>query len=679
MRARGGSDSGRGDDPRAGAAGRTRPAVARLPYGAWPSDISAELLARARTPLGAVTIDGGRVLWEEHRAGEGGRITLVADNGNAVGDVLPDWANVRTTVHEYGGGAYAVRGGRTWFCHFDDQRVYLRDPGGKPRPITPEPPRPRAHRYADLTLAPRIARTPTSQPPAVRLLAVRERHDERRVAHDIVELSPDGGAEPTVLVSGEDFYAAPRVSPDGARLAWLSWRHPDMPWDAAQLWVADLGADGAIGAPLLVVGGPGEAVSQPSWAPDGTLWFANDPGGWWNLFRWWPGGAVEQMTDERAEYAWPQWQFGLASYCFLDDGRVAAIANARGVQRLVTFEPGGTPVPAKLPFTAIAPRLATDGRDVVFVAGALTRTTAVIRWNSRTGEHRRLKEETDVPLAAEDLSIGQSLEFPTQGGRTAHALFYPPRNRRVSGPADPQERPPLIVVSHGGPTGQARADLDLAKQYWTTRGFAVVDVNYGGSTGFGRAYRERLRGLWGVVDVADCVNAARFLAATGRVDGNRMAIRGGSAGGFTTLCALTFADVFAAGTSYFGVADIKLLMEQTHDFESRYLDGLVGPLPEADEVCAARSPIHHVDRLSTPVLLLQGLEDAVVPPDQARVMADALARRGVPHALIEFEGEQHGFRRAESIVRAQEAELSFYGQIMGFDPPGVERIALRGG
>lgn len=640
------------------------------PYGEWPSPVSAEDLARASRPLQAVAIDAGRAVWAERRPTEEGRTALMAHDGAKVFDLLDERANARTTAHEYGGGAFTIRDGVVWYAHYADQRLYRRDPDGSATALTPEPPSRWAHRYADLHLSP-DSRT---------LLAVREVHDDGAVSHDIVALPADGG-QVQVLVSGHDFFAAPRVSPDGRHLAWITWDHPHMPWDSAQLWVAEL-SGGGIGAEQLVAGGADEAPQQPTWAPDGSLWFVNDPGGWWNLFRRNTDGSVEQMTDQQVEYGWPLWQFGTQTFGFLHDGRVVAIVNDAGVQHLVTIEPGSAPSSASLTLTAIAPRLATDGRNVVVIGGTPTEPMGVVRWDPDTGQVSTLRREFEFDLHPDHISVPRAIEFPTGGGLTAHAFHYAPRNADVGmverDDEMPTELPPLIVRSHGGPTAQFPAAFSLETQFWTTRGFAVVDVNYGGSTGYGREYRERLRGAWGTVDVEDCINAARFLADSGLVDPDRMAIRGGSAGGFTTLAAVTFHDVFAAGACYYGVADIKLLAEDTHDFESRYMDSLVGPLPADEALYQARSPLHHAQRCTTPLVLFQGLEDKVVPPEHSEKMAEALADRGVPHAYIPFEGEQHGFRRADSIVTALKSELAFYGQIMGFSPPGVQPVELGG-
>lgn len=637
------------------------------PYGEWQSPIDAADVARLQTPLEVVAIDGGRALWAERRADEEGRTVVVAHDGATITDVVDDTANVRSTAHEYGGGAVAVRDGQIWYCNYSDQRVYRRVGDAEAVAITPEGPR-----YADL------------QAPAhsQELYAVRERHDGDGVERDIVALSWDGSGEPRVLTTGHDFYSSPRLSPDGKQLAWVSWDHPDMPWDATQLWVADLGPDQTLGRLRLVAGGENESVQQPLWHTDGSLWFVNDPDGWWNLYRLTPGGDVEAMTTDQVEYGWPAWQFGLQTYGFLTDGRVVAIANESGVQRVVTFIPGKSPTKESLPFSAIKPKLITDGRNVLVVAGTPSEPMAVVRWDASTGDVSTLRRESTFDLHPDDMSVPRAIEFPTTGGKTAHAFFYAPRNAGAGvvsrGDTVVGELPPLVVMSHGGPTSQSPASFSLATQFWTTRGFAVVDVNYGGSTGYGRPYRERLNGNWGIVDVDDCVNAARFLANSKLVDRERMAIRGGSAGGFTTMSALTFHDDFAAGASYFGVADIKSLAEHTHDFESRYMDRLVGTLPEQEEVYLARSPIHHTDQLTTPIILFQGLEDAVVPPEQSEALARALTERGVPHKYVTYEGEQHGFRRAKTIIHALESELAFYGQIMRFSPAGVQPLQLDG-
>ena len=662
------------------------------PYGSWSSPLGAEMIAAGRVSLDEVRVAGPAVHWVEGRPLEGGRqVVRRAVPGEPAEDLVPGGFNARTRVHEYGGGAYLVVGDVLFFSNFADQRLYRRDPGGgRPRPITPEPPAPAAHRYADAC--------PT--PDGRRLLCVRERHQDGRVDNELVVVPADGGGPPAVLAAGRDFYASPRVSPDGRRLAWLEWDHPQMPWDGTELKLAELAGDGLAGEPVTVTGGPEESVFQPQWSPDGVLHLVSDATGWWNLYRVGPDGTPEALAPAQEEFGHPQWVFGLSTYAFLPGGRIACIHGRGPMQRLGVLEPdpggvggtagvvprstggvGGTagvvprstgPSPGyrlrdlELPFTAFyPPQLHAFGERLACLAGSPTQPAAVVVLDPASGGVEVLRSSEDRELDPGFLTVPEAIEFPTEGGRTAHALYYPPANRDAEGPEG--ERPPLVVASHGGPTSGVSSDLHVGYQFFTSRGIAVVDVDYGGSTGYGRAYRRRLDGQWGVVDVDDCVAAARHLAARGDVDPARLAIRGGSAGGYTTLCALTFRDDFAAGASYYGVADVAALARDTHKFESRYLDRLIGPWPQAEELYWQRSPIHFTDRLSCPVILLQGLEDEVVPPAQAEMMAAALDAKGIPHAYLPFPGEQHGFRQAAHIRRALEAELYFYGRVFGFD------------
>jgi dienelactone hydrolase len=638
------------------------------PYGSWASPISVELVSSASVALDELAVDGDAVLWLEGRPLEGGRQVLCRRvPGGEPHDVTGPDVNVRTRVHEYGGGAYVARRGTVFFSNYADQRIYRQDPGEPPRPITPQGNRaPGSLRYADARLT----------PDGAWIVCVRESHDGHKVANELVVLPSDGSAAPRVLRGGRDFYANPRLDPSGRRLAWLEWDHPRMPWDGTELLVAGFDAQGAaLEAPRLVAGGARESVFQPEWSPedpdgpDGVLHFVSDRDGWWNLYRVGAGGEAEALAPMDAEFGVPQWVFGLSTYTFLPGGRIACLYGRGPVWRLGLLEPGaGRVTPLELPFTSFYPprlRSLAGGRLATF-AGSSTEPNALVLIDPDSGAVEVVRRSDELDLDPAYLSVPRPVELPTEGGRTAHALLYPPRNPDFEGPAG--ERPPLLVVSHGGPTSQAVDRLNLSVQYFTSRGFAVADVDYGGSTGYGRAYRERLNGNWGVVDTLDCVNAARQLAAGGEVDGARLAIRGGSAGGYTTLCALTFHDAFAAGASYFGVGDVEALARDTHKFESRYLDNLIGPYPEAAELYRQRSPVHHTDRLARPVILLQGLEDPVVPPSQAEQMAQALHAKGIPYALLTFEGEQHGFRRAESIRRALESELYFYSRIFGFEP-----------
>jgi len=652
------------------------------PYGAWPSTISAADVARAGIRLGDVALvpgpAGEEVWWTEGRPAEGGRQVVVRRTpGGAARDVLPPGWNARTRLHEYGGTAWlpvAGAGGLGLvFANFDDQRVYLLDAtAGEPRPLTPEPPEPAAWRYADPVLAPGGAQ----------VWWVREAHAAEGIVRHLVAVPLDGSAadDPTAvreLAGGSDFLAGARPSPDGRRLAWLAWDHPRMPWDGTELRVADLAPDGTVGPGRTVLGGPDEAVFQAEWADPGSLYAVSDRSGWWNPYRVGIDSDPKPLCPRAEEFGLPLWAPGMSTFAVLDDGRLAVL-HGRGDLRLGVLDPAtGELRDIDLPYRVLgSPLRGGAGTAVVLPAGGPRTPPTVLRVELSDGHH----EPVHSVAGAADLPDPAFLPDPTDetlpgpGGRDVHALVYPPANPEVTAP--PGELPPYVVFVHGGPTSRSAPALDLSKAFFTSRGIGVVDVNYGGSSGYGREYRERLRGQWGVVDVEDCVAAAQALVADGRADGARVAIRGGSAGGWTTLAAVACTDVFAAGASYYGVADLLSFAEQTHDFESHYLDGLVGPLPEARDRYVERSPLTHADAISCPVLLLQGLEDLVVPPAQSEVIRDALARNGIPHAYLAFAGEQHGFRRAETIVAALEAELSFHGQVLGFDPVGVPRLTL---
>jgi dipeptidyl aminopeptidase/acylaminoacyl peptidase len=629
--------------------------VTTLPYGSWASPISAELVAAGGVSLDEVRVDGQTVYWVEGRPLEGGRQAVCREAGGGVEDVIPPGRNARTRVHEYGGGSYLAHRGIVYFSDFGDQRLYRKDPGSDPRPITPEPATRAADRYADAC--------PT--PDGRLLVCVRERHRDGQVVNELVAVPADGSGPPEVLASGRDFYASPRLRPDGRRLAWLEWDHPNMPWDGTELRTAELAGGALAGTPVTVAGGPEESVFQPEWSPDGVLHLVSDRSGWWNLYRVQPGGGLEALAPHEEEFGHPQWVFGMATYAFLPGGRIACVHGRGPMQRLGILGPDGSLTDLELPFTSLTPpHLRAAGDRLACLAGSPTRPT-VVALVDPAGGVEVLRSSEDRELDAGFLTTPRPIEFPTTGGRTAHALYYPPANLDVRGPQG--ERPPLVVVSHGGPTAGINSELHVGYQFFTSRGIAVVDVDYGGSTGYGRAYRRRLDGRWGIVDVDDCVAAARHLVGQGEVDPSRLAIRGGSAGGYTTLCALTFRDDFAAGASYYGVADAAALARDTHKFESRYLDRLIGPWPQAEDLYRERSPIHFTDRLSCPVILLQGLEDEVVPPAQAEQMVAALDAKGIPHAYLPFPGEQHGFRQAAHIRRALEAELYFYSRVFGFE------------
>ncbi|MEY4095321.1 MAG: hypothetical protein RLZZ53_2520 [Acidobacteriota bacterium] len=607
------------------------------PFGSWKSPLSAARATAGALRLDQIQIDGTDVYWIEGRAAESGRSVVVrrAPDGT-ISDVTPPGFNVRSRVHEYGGGAYTVHNGTVFFSNFSDQRVYQQERGQAPVPITDV-----GGCYADYRMD--VLRS--------RLIGVRERDGDNA----IVSIPGE------VLVEGADFYSDPIVSPDGRFLAWLEWRHPNMPWDGTELWVALLKSDGSIGAREHVAGGRSESIFQPEWAPDGRLYFVSDRTGWWNLYRW-DGANVDAVHPMAAEFGKPQWTFSMVTYAFVDKARIAATYTQDGRWHLAminvetkAFEPMNVGVE---PLETIK----SNGTDIFFIGGSPTQASAVMQCAAASGVSRMVRPSSTESLPPEWISVAEAVTYRA-GNREVHAFYYAPANPETQAPAG--ERPPLLVVTHGGPTGATNDVLDAKVQFWTTRGFAVLDVNYGGSTGYGRAYRDRLKGQWGIVDVEDAVAGAQAMVAAGKADANRLIIRGGSAGGYTTLAALTFHDTFKAGASYYGISDLEVLQQDTHKFESRYNDSLIGPYPEAKDLYFARSPIHFTDRLSCPIILFQGLEDKVVPPNQSAMMADAVRKKGLKVKYVTFEGEQHGFRKAENIVRALEEELAFYQEVFG--------------
>jgi len=623
------------------------------PYGSWKSPITSDLIVSGSVGLSQPASFDGDVYWVEMRPTEGGRNVIVRRRANGeVADVNPLPFNARTRAHEYGGGDYVVFNGVTYFSNFTDQRLYRVETGTEPSPITDEA----NVRYADACI------DGTRQ----RLLCVREDHSgDGEAVNTIAAVALDGSSGTgQILISGNDFYSSPKLSPDGIHFAWLTWDHPKMPWDGCELWVGELASDGTVENARWVAGGSHESIFQPEWSPSGVLYFSSDRNGWWNLQRISSAGEIESVCATKGELGLPQWLFGMSCYSFVSDDSVICTHIEHGVFRLSLLDLNTRKLKdIDCPFTDVQ-YLRAAGEFAVFRAGSPTEVASISRLNLKTNEIETLRRTNDLEVFPAYFSIPRPVEFPTEAGLTAHGFFYPPQNPDYQAPEN--EKPPLIVKSHGGPTSSATTALALSVQYWTSRGFAVLDVNYGGSTGYGRQYRERLNGKWGIVDVDDCVNGARFLVNRGEVDGKRLVITGGSAGGYTTLCALTFRNAFKAGASHFGVSDAEALARDTHKFESRYLDGLLGPYPERKDIYFERSPINFTSRLSCPVIFFQGLEDKVVPPNQAEQMVQAIRAKGIPVSYVPFPGEQHGFRQAKNIKRALDGELYFYSRVFRF-------------
>ncbi len=632
--------------------------VSTTGYGSWKSPITSDLIVSSSIRLGAIRLDGPDIYWGELRPSEGGRQLVVRhgpdDDLSGVSDMTPAPFNVRTRVHEYGGGEYLVHEGTVYFSNFADQRLYRQRAAAEPEAMTPEVTPVGGLRYADGVV----------DAERQRLICVVEDHRQEGEAVNAIATIPLEGGLPKVLVSGNDFYSSPRLSPDGKQLAWITWNHPQMPWDGTELWMANLSEDGSLSRPRKLVGNVTESVCQPQWSPGSTLHFISDATGWWNLYRW-EGERGEPLFPIEAEFAGPQWNFGQSTYAFEDDMTIICTYIDKGVMRLARFDTLARSMDEiETPYSGMSSLQVGEG-FAVFLAASTNKPSAVVRLNLTTLQMDELRQSSSVTIDPGYLSEPEVISFPTTGGLNAYGIYYRPQNKDYETLVT--ERPPLLVKTHGGPTAAASSSFNPAIQYWTSRGFAVLDVNYGGSTGYGRAYRNRLLEKWGIVDIDDCVNGALYLVEQGMADQDRLAIDGGSAGGYTTLAALTFRDVFKAGASYYGVSDMASLAEETHKFESRYLDSLVGPYPEKKAVYDARSPINAVEQLSCPIIFLQGSEDKIVLPNQAETMVEALKEKGIPVAYLLFEGEQHGFRKGENIKRALDAELSFYSQIFGFE------------
>ena len=643
------------------------------PYGSWKSPIAAEMLiGGGRRRLSEIRCDGNDVYWLDGRPKEGGRqvIMRLSPDGE-MKDLTPTEFNSRNAVHEYGGGSYAVRDRAVYFTNWSDQRIYVQRDGGEPTPLTSEPSVPRGARFADLTITAN----------GKYLLCVRETHtdDGNEAVNEIVAVDTGTGAE-KVIATGRDFYCAPRESNRHDGIAWTEWDHPNMPWDGNSLMSGSFDAnDAAVSTTAELVGGTGESIVQPSWGSNGLLHFATDRSGWWNVYVWRDGEMVN-LLEEESDHGRPDWQFGFSSYAHLADGKIALGKGGVTSGSIVLIDPGSNSTQTiKIPFSEVSYVTASpDGGSILFIGASPTREPAVVRLELATEMCETVYSPSEVNVEPGYLSSPQHIVFPTTENGAAHTYYYAPTNQDFAAPDG--ELPPLVTVCHGGPTSASGTGLDLSTHYWTSRGFAVVDVNYRGSSGYGKVYRDALKGKWGIYDTDDCIAAAQHLIDQGLVDKDRVIIRGGSAGGYTTINALTFHDFFAAGAALYGIADLMVFIGDTHKYESRYLESLVGPYPAEAQRYHDRSAINFMDQLATPMIILQGLEDEIVPPSQAEIMVDALESKGLPYAYIGFPGEQHGFRQAANIIRAQEAELYFYGKVLGFEPAdeiGDEVVEVR--
>jgi dipeptidyl aminopeptidase/acylaminoacyl peptidase len=622
------------------------------PYGSWKSPITTDLITAKTINFKQIGIDGEDIYWSESRPLEEGRYVIMrrTPDGNFSECTPPDYY-VRSSVHEYGGGAYTVVDGVIYFCNYKDQHLYRQPVGRAPELLTPQD----GYRYADLVVDKKRNR----------LICIREDHTGAGEAvNTIVSIDLDGSDNGKTLVEGNDFYSSARLTPDGTKLAWLTWNHPNMPWDGTELWVADINEEGMLQNAVLVTGSKTESIFQPEWSPDGVLHFVAEYTDWLNLYRW-KDGRIEALCPMEAEFAYPQWVFHITTYGFISANKIICAYTQNGTWHLATLDTIDKKLtPIETPFTDMLFVRCGEG-IAVFLGGSSSRPATLVQFDEPTGKIETIKQAFEVILDAEDLSSPQPISFPTTGGKSAHAFYYVPKNRDYAAP--PETYPPLLVISHGGPTGSAMTFLDFDIQYWASRGFAVVDVNYGGSSGFGREFRQRLNDSWGIVDVDDCCNAALYLVEQGLADPNRLAIRGGSAGGYTALACLAFRNVFHAGASHFGLSDLEFFAKDTHKFESRYLFSLVAPYPDRKDIYYERSPIHFIQNFNCPIILFQGSEDKIVLPNQSQLMFEAVCAKEIPAAYVLFEGEQHGFRKAESIKRAFEGELYFYSKIFRFD------------
>lgn len=626
-------------------------------YGSWDSPITIDLITGESVSLSDFATEGKVLVWVEGRPKEKGRCVLTSSDG----DLTPPPFNVRAHVHEYGGGAFLLSKGRLFIVSDHDQEIYEVAEEEMIQRTDSE-----KLRFADFSY--------DSQRDA--LFSVREDHrNEGEVLNTIVSISLKEKGEGEVIVEGADFYSCPRISKNGDRLSWLCWNHPDMPWDNTELWVGKIDKQGKIGEKRKIAGGNGESIFQPQWGEDGALYFVSDRTGWWNLYRY--DGEIEPLCPKEAEFGLPSWIFGMRTYAFAQKGDkqlIAATFREKGREYigLIHLESKNFEV-LDLPFTAIS-QIAANGNHIFFFGAGETTPKSLIRIDLNDLSSQVVASSQSVELDSEVISKGEFIEFPTKEEKKAYGIFYPPVNPRFSAPEG--EKPPLIVRCHGGPTAHVSSSLNLQVQYWTSRGFAFFDVDYGGSTGYGREYRERLNGNWGIVDINDTICGCEYLIAEGLVDPKRCIIKGGSAGGYTVLASLAFRDFFCAGISCYGVSDLELLAMETHKFESHYEEKLVAPYPEQIEVYRERSPVHHVDKIQVPLLLLQGEKDKVVLPNQAEKVFSALRKNKIPVSLLLFPEEGHGFRSADAQKRALQAEYEFLSRILDLPTQLEEKIEI---
>jgi dipeptidyl aminopeptidase/acylaminoacyl peptidase len=631
------------------------------PYGSWKSPLSMDVILTKALKLTTTALTRDGLVWLESRPSEGGRYVLVKEQADGrQQELVPQNVNVRSRAHEYGGGAFRLTENLLVFSNSLDNSVCLQNIDSKISPLTLTA---ASHTggvdcYADFQID--IKRN--------RVICVRERHRKGQLESQdaIVSLDLAGSKTSVELIQGNTFYSSPRLSPDGTQLAWLTWNHPDMPWDGTELWLAEIGNSGELISQRKIAGGRNEAVSQPAWDKNGTLYFVSDKEEYWNIYRFQKGETIP-LLKMKAEFAEPLWVFGMSNYAIDNEtNTLVCTYSDKGIWNLGSVNLMSGEFTAERTEWTLFQSVDAGFGKASFIAGGPKTPAAVVEWDLKTRAMRIVQKSSQVSLDPRYLSLPEIIEFPTGEGDNAFAFYYPPTNGDFEAPQG--ELPPLLVKSHGGPTAATDTALRLSTQYWTSRGFGVLDVNYRGSTGYGRTYREKLKGKWGLYDVEDCTNAALHLTRIGKADPQRLAITGGSAGGYTTLCALTFGKVFRAGASHFGVGDLTALAIETHKFESRYLDSLVAPYENNVEIYVERSPLHHVERISCPVIFFQGLLDKVVPPEQAEAMVQALRERKIPVAHLTFPDEGHGFLKAENIKLTIESEFLFYARIFSFTP-----------